>query len=141
MLIEQILLIIGAAIFGVLGSVHLFYTFFTNKFDAYDKNVTKAMQSTSPVLTKETTVWDAWVGFNASHSLGAMLMAAFYIPLTSSYFSVIRDSAWFSLLPVVVGVSYLLLARRYWFGVPFTGILIATACFVGAAVLINVQVL
>ena len=39
------------------------------------------MKQTSPVLTKDTTVWDAWVGFNASHSIGAMLVAAFYIPL------------------------------------------------------------
>jgi hypothetical protein len=31
-MIEQILLIIGAAIFGVLGTLHLYYTFFTNIF-------------------------------------------------------------------------------------------------------------
>ena len=137
MLIEQLLLVVGAIIFGVLGTIHLVYTFFTNKFDAFDENVTKAMKRTSPVLTKETTMWDAWIGFNASHSFGAMLVAAFYIPLVLTNMQVIRETAWFSILPIVVGVSYLALAKRYWFKIPYIGILVSTACFVGAAVLIN----
>jgi len=134
---EQILLIVGASIFGVLGAVHLLYTFFTNKFDAHDASVTEAMKGTSPTLTKETSMWRAWIGFNASHSLGAMLVAAIYIPLTVSYFPVIQASIWFSVLPVFIGLSYLTLAKKYWFKIPFTGVLIATLCFSGAAVLIN----
>ena len=133
----QILLIIGASIFGVLGTTHLMYTFFTNKFEAHDSSVTEAMKGTSPILTKETSVWEAWVGFNASHSLGAMLVAAVYIPLTMSYFNVIQQSVWFSILPTLVGLSYLVLAKKYWFRIPFFGVLISTLCFVGAAVLIN----
>ena len=133
----QILLIIGASIFGVLGAAHLMYTFFTNKFEAHDSSVTEAMKGTSPILTKETSVWDAWVGFNASHSLGAMLVAAVYIPLTTSYFNIIQQSVWFSFLPTLVGMSYLVLAKKYWFRIPFFGVLISTLCFVGAAVLIN----
>jgi len=133
----QFLLIIGASIFGVLGAIHLMYTFFTNKFEAHDSSVTEAMKGTSPILTKETSVWEAWVGFNASHSLGAMLVAAVYIPLTTSYFNVIQQSVWFSILPTLVGLSYLVLAKKYWFRIPFFGVLISTLCFVGAAVLIN----
>jgi hypothetical protein len=135
---EQILIIIGASIFGVLGTAHLFYTFFTNKFEAYDSSVTEAMKETSPILTKETTVWSAWIGFNASHSLGAMLVAGFYIPLTMFYFSVIQQSLWFSVLPVMIGLSYLILAKQYWFKIPFIGILISTICFTGAAISINI---
>jgi len=133
----QILLIMGASIFGILGAIHLIYTFFTNKFEAHDPSVTEAMKRTSPVLTKETTVWKAWIGFNASHSLGAMLVAAVYIPLATSYFHIIQQSLWFSILPVLLGLSYLVLARKYWFRIPFFGVLISTICFVAAAVLIN----
>ncbi len=136
-MIEQILLIIGAAIFGILGTAHLLFTFFTNKFNAFDKSVTEAMKSTSPVLTKETTMWHAWIGFNASHSLGAMLVAAFYIPLVVTNMAFIRESMWFSILPVFIGVAYLLLAKKYWFKIPFIGIFISTICFTGAAILIN----
>ena len=133
----QIFLIIGASVFGILGSIHLWYTFFTNKFEAHDSSVTEAMKRTAPILTKETSVWDAWVGFNASHSLGALLVAAVYIPLTTSYFYIIQQSFWFSILPVLVGLSYLTLAKKYWFKIPFFGVLISTVCFVGAAILIN----
>lgn len=96
-MIEQTLLIVGAAIFGILGTAHLLFTFFTNKFNAFDKSVTKAMKNTSPVLTKETTMWNAWVGFNASHSVGAMLVTAFYVPLVLTNMAFIRESMWFSI--------------------------------------------
>ncbi len=135
---EQVLMIMGASIFGVLGTIHLAYTFYTDKFDAHNPEVTIAMKSTSPKLTKDTTMWQAWVGFNASHSLGAMLFAAIYIPLTVSHLNIIRASSWFMLLPVLVGFSYMALAKKYWFKVPFVGILIATLCFIGAAVLVYV---
>lgn len=134
---ERILIIIGAAIFGYLGTVHLFFTFFTNKFEARDSSVTNAMKETSPILTKETSVWNAWIGFNASHSLGAMLVAGFYIPLTIGYFDIIQSSVWFSILPVLIGLSYLTLAKKYWFKIPFIAILISTICFITAAILIH----
>jgi len=135
----QILLITGAAIFGLLGTVHLMYIFFTNKFDPHDLSVKDAMMGTSPVLTKETTVWKAWIGFNASHSLGAMLVAGFYIPLTLSNFAVIEQSPWFTWLPVLIGLSYLFLAKKYWFKIPFFGVLISTICFASAAILVNIH--
>lgn len=137
MQIEQILIIIGAGIFGILGTIHLVYTFNTNKFDARDENVTKAMQGTSPVLSRQTTMWKAWIGFNASHSLGAMLFSAFYIPLTISYFSVLSSSLWFTWLAPVTGVAYLFLAKKYWFNIAYIGISIATVCFFAAALLMS----
>ena len=137
MLIEQGLIIVGASIFGILGAIHLAYTFFTNKFEAFDASVTEAMKATSPVLTKETSIWNAWVGFNASHSLGAILVAAIYVPLAALHMELLRGSLWFSVLPVLIGASYLVLAKKYWFKIPFFGVLLSLICFAGAAVLIN----
>lgn len=134
----QILIIIAASIFGLLGAVHLFYTFATNKFTPYNLSVKEAMEGISPVLTKETTIWKAWVGFNASHSLGALLVPAFYIPLAMSHFTIIEESLWFSWLPVGVSLSYLYLAKKYWFKIPFIGILVSTLCFIGAAIELSV---
>jgi len=136
--ISQVLYISGALIFGILGFVHLIYTFFTDKFNAHNPDVTEAMKSTSPNITKETTVWRAWVGFNASHSLGAILFAAIYIPLAFSHIQFIANNNWFAVLPSIVGISYLILAKNYWFKIPFFGILISTICFVGAFVLISI---
>jgi hypothetical protein len=135
--VSQVLFLIGASIFGLLGFVHLIYTFFTEKFNPHNSDVAQAMKSTSPNITKETTIWRAWVGFNASHSLGTILFAAIYIPLAFSHIQFINNNSWFSVLPSIIGFSYLLLAKNYWFKIPFFGILISTICFVGAFVLIN----
>lgn len=78
-----------------------------------------------------------WIGFNASHSLAAMLLAAVYVPLALNHFVLIQGSLWFSLLPVVVASAYLILAARYWFNKPFMGILISLSCFIGSALLID----
>ena len=137
-MIEQILLIIGAAIFGVLGALHLYYMFFTNMLMTRDRKIAEAMQGTSPLLTKRTTMWDAWIGFNGSHSLGAIVIAVFYILLATTHMDVIRETKSFVLLAVLIGVSYLVLAIKYWFQIPLIGILIAAICFVISAILIYV---
>jgi hypothetical protein len=135
-MIEQILLIIGAAIFGVLGALHLYYTFFTNMFMTRDRKVAEAMKGTSPLLTNRTTMWDTWIGFNGSHSLGAIFIAVFYILLAVTHMDVIRETKSFILLAVLIGASYLALAIKYWFRIPLIGILIATVCFMISAILI-----
>lgn len=133
----QALLVIGSLIFGLLGSIHLFYTFFTNKFDPRDIDVKYAMENTSPALTKETSIWRGWVGFNASHSFGAILIALFFIPLSIQHNEIIQNSLWFSILPAGIGVCYLILASKYWFKIPIIGISLATTCFLGAATAYN----
>lgn len=132
-----ILYIIGFSIFGLLGSAHLLYMFFSNKFEAYDSSVTQSMKETSLILTKETTLWKAWVGFNASHSIGVMFIAIIYTTLALKYFDVIEQSLLLSLLPILIGLSYLILAKKYWFSSHFIRISIATMCFIAAAILIN----
>jgi len=133
----QILLIVGSLIFGLLGLIHLIYTFLSNKFDPYNIDVKLAMEGTSPVLSKETSIWRAWVGFNASHSYGAILIALFFVPLSVFHNEMIQNSLWFSILPAAIGICYLVLATKYWFKIPVIGISLATLCFFGAAVLYN----
>jgi hypothetical protein len=132
----RILIVLGASILGVLGGIHLAYTFFSDKLLPRDRAVIDAMRSTSLALTRETTIWDAWVGFNASHSLGAILFAAFYLLLAVQHPEVLVQSKSFPLLGVATCAAYLWLAHAYWFKIPFMGIAIATACFAVAAVLL-----
>jgi len=132
-MVVQALIIAGASIFGLLGTVHLVYTFFTDKFDPRDAPTKEAMKATSPVLTRRTSVWDAWIGFNASHSLGAMLFAAMYLSLAGAHMPTLQGSPALFWLPVVASGAYLALAKRYWFRTPFIGIAIATTCFGVAA--------
>jgi len=78
--------IAGSALIGILGTVHLLYTFFTNKFLPRDEKLLDGMKAVSPVLTKDISMWNAWVGFNGSHSSGIMFIAVLNIswPLNSS---------------------------------------------------------
>jgi hypothetical protein len=131
---ERLLLLAGAAIFAILGSLHLAYTFVGTRLQPRDPAAIAAMQATPLRLTRETTVWRAWIGFNASHSLGAIVVAAFVLGLAGWRMDVLRADPAFAWLAAVNSAAWLVLAKRYWFRVPFVGLLLATACFVAAAV-------
>lgn len=128
------LVALGAGIFGALGTLHLAYTFFTPKFDPRDLAVAEAMKGTSPRITRATTMWNCWIGFNASHSLGAMAFAAVYLLIALRHPQLLSESPAFAVLALVNALAYLALAFKYWFRIPLTGIAIATACFAIATV-------
>jgi hypothetical protein len=129
-MIEKYLWITGAAIFLILGSLHLLYTFFTNKFSSRNKEMIEAMKVSYPRLTNSTTMWKAWIGFNASHSAGGMFIGLVNIILAIDNFSIITHSISLLVLNTVFALFYLFLGWKYWFSIPFTGILIATICFI-----------
>src|SRR5438309_371757 len=72
-LAAKVLMVLSASIIFTLGVVHLVYTFSGPKLTPRDPALQISMSQISPVITKETTMWRAWVGFNASHSMGAIL--------------------------------------------------------------------
>lgn len=130
----KILWITGAAIFLVLAALHLLYTFFTGKFNPRNKELMTAMKNSSPVLTRHTTMWKAWIGFNASHSAGGIFFGLINILLACRYFPVIQESILLHLLNITTVGFYLWLGKKYWFKIPFTGILLSAGCFVAAAI-------
>ena len=79
-------------------------------------------------------MWKAWIGFNASHSYGLILFGAVYGYLALVHPAFLFQS-WFLLaLGLLFLAGYAILGRLYWFSVPFRGILLATALYVGALV-------
>ena len=127
---EKYLWITGSSIFVILGTLHLLYTFFTNKFSVRDRETEERMKKSFPVLTKKTTMWKAWVGFNASHSIGGIFFGIINFIFAVSYFEMLQDSALLLLLTCGVSFFYLFLGFKYWFLIPRTGILISSVCFV-----------
>ena len=93
----QSLIIAGSTILGILGFAHFIYVLLTKKFNAYNDAVTLSMHQTSPVITKKTTMWQAWIGFNYSHSFGVMWVPLIYIPLSINHFHVLQSSFWLTL--------------------------------------------
>ncbi|MBR7801755.1 LIC_13387 family protein [Undibacterium fentianense] len=125
----SILIGMSALIFLVLGSIHLYLSFFSRVFYPRDDHLLDLMQSNSPRLTRQTTLWRAGLGFHASHSLGAMLYGALFL-----YFVTIVPDFFFKQdFLLVIGFIYVAcmfaLARRYWFRVPFYGTALASILY------------
>ena len=71
-MIERYLWIAGSLAFVILETIHLLYTFFTNKFSSRNSRRDEEMKLSHPAITKQITMWSGWIGFNASHSSGVM---------------------------------------------------------------------
>jgi len=124
-----VLIAASAAVLGALGCIHLLYTFHGNKLDPRDSSVRVAMERANPVITRQTTVWRATKGFNASHSLGIIAFALVYGYLALWRSVVLGGSLFLLALGMVVLLAYLALARRYFFSIPFRGVALATALY------------
>ena len=133
-MIVATLLATGSIVIGLLGLVHLIYTLLTNKFEPRDSDLGRRLREVSPVLTAETTMWRAWIGFNASHSLGAILFAALYFYLAIFNLEFLLSTPFLVILSLLVLGSYLILAYRFWFKLPLWGIAIAATLFVAGYV-------
>jgi hypothetical protein len=120
----------GAAIILLLGLVHLLYTFHGSNLLPRDRELQARMQEVSPVITRETTMWKAWVGFNASHSYGAILFGAVYGYLSLAHSAFLFQSTFLLALGLLLLFGYVFLGKRYWFSIPFRGILLATTLYV-----------
>jgi len=130
MIIAKYLWEVGSVIIVILGSIHLYYTFFTNKFSSRNEKMIEEMKSSSPILTKETTMWKAWIGFNASHSTGAIFIGIINSYLAFQYFTVLHSDNFFFLFNILTIGFFVRLAKKYWFKIPFTGLLMTLICFI-----------
>ena len=120
----------SAAIILLLGLAHLLYTFYGPKLQPRDRELQTRMQEVSPVITRQTTMWKAWIGFNASHSFGAILFGAVYGYLSLAHSAFLFESKFLLSLGLLLLFGYVFLGKRYWFSIPFRGILLATSLYV-----------
>ena len=137
--LSRYLFLIGALPFIVLGLAHAVATPQTpadaKGLSPRDPAVRDAMAHDSVLLTRRTTLWLAWVGFNLSHSLGAILFGAVVVLIGRSSASFEAQATVFLPLAVLVSATYLVLGVRYWFRTPIIGISLASVCFVVSWVL------
>jgi hypothetical protein len=119
----------SAAVVGALGCIHMLYTFRGNKLEPRDPAVRAAMEGVSPVLTRQTTVWRATKGFNASHSLGIIVFALVYGYLALWRADVLGGSGFLLGLGMAALLAYLALCWRYFFSIPFRGVALASALY------------
>ena len=126
------MMLASAAIILVLGVIHLVYTFYGNKLTPRDPALQAAMRKASPVLTRETTMWRTWIGFNASHSMGAILFGLIYGYLAIVHPALLFESTFLLAVGFAMLAGLALLGKLYWFSIPFRGICISLALYIAA---------
>ena len=131
----KILMMLSAGIILLLGIMHLLFTFTGAKLTPRDPALQESMRSVSPVISKETTMWKAWLGFNASHSLGAILFGLIYGYLALWYSAFLFASYFLLFVGGGLLASFVLLGKLYWFHLPFRATLVAFAGYCTAVVL------
>jgi hypothetical protein len=130
-----ILLILGGAVFGVLGALHAVYTLLDirspRRLVPVDPSVAQAMANSALRLSRGgTDMWRAWIGFNFSHSLGVLLVGAIGIGAGCR----IKTLPIGIIMPLLtlIGCLYEVLALLYWFWIPAFGVAVGTGCFAAA---------
>ncbi len=128
------LIAVSAGIIFLLGVIHLVYTFVGIRLHPRDIALTAQMKQVSPNITAQTNMWRAWVGFNASHGLGAMLFGATYIFLATNHPQLLMQSGFLLSQGLIMLTAYLWLGARHWFSVPFRSIAVSTVLYVSALI-------
>src|SRR3990172_5864898 len=128
--LSRYLFLIGALPFIAFGLLHAAATPQTpahaKGLSPRDPAVGDAMARDTILLTRRTTVWLAWVGFNLSHSLGLLLIGVVVVLIGRTSASFQAQAAVFLPLAVLVSATYVVLGVRYWFRTPIIGISLAS---------------
>jgi hypothetical protein len=128
-------MVLSASIVFTLGVVHLVYTFSGPMLTPRDPALQISMSHISPVITKETTMWRCWVGFDASHSMGLILFGLIFGFLVLAHSQLLFRSPFLLVVGLVVLGGFVVLSKVYWFSAPFTGTSISLACYVASIAL------
>ena len=129
-MLASTLIAISAGIVLLFGSIHLLYTLHGNKLHPRDPAVLEAMQKTHPVITRQTNMWRANHGFNITHSMGLILFGLVYGYLALVQTALLWQSSFLIAVGLITLVAYVVLARLYFFSIPFRGVTLATLLYV-----------
>jgi hypothetical protein len=134
-LAAKILMVLSASIVLTLGVVHLVYTFWGPNLTPRDPALQISMSQSSPVITKETTMWRCWVGFNASHSMGLILFGLIFGYLALAHGQLLFRSPFLLIVGLALLIGFVVLCKVYFFSAPLTGVSISLAFYAASIVL------
>ncbi|HTC57170.1 MAG TPA: hypothetical protein VK706_12215 [Candidatus Sulfotelmatobacter sp.] len=134
----RVLMVLSASVVLLLGVVHLVYTFWGPNLTPRDPALQISMSQSSPVITKETTMWRCWVGFNASHSMGLILFGLIFGYLALAHGQLLFRSPFLLIVGLALLMGFVVLCKIYFFSAPLTGVNISLAFYVAGIVLSRV---
>lgn len=131
------LLAASAGIVFCVGCGHLALTYVGPKLRPRNPQVEPLMRDTHLVITREISMWQAWIGFNVTHSLFLMLFGVVYLYLALALPEVLRSSRFLLSLGLGTLLSLNVLAKTYFFSVPQRFVLLATILYAAGLVLLR----
>jgi len=134
-LAAKVLMVLSTSISLTLGVVHLVYTFRGPLLTPRDPALQISMSQIAPVITKETTMWRCWVGFNVSHSMALILFGLVFGFLALAHGQLLFHSPFLLVVGLAMLGGFAALCKIYFFSAPLTGISISLACYVASIAL------
>src|SRR5260370_10811745 len=117
-------MVLSASINFTLGVVHLVYTFWGPKLTPRDPALQISMSQIAPVITKETTMWRWWGGFNASHSMGLIFFGLVFRFFALAHSQLLFQSPFLLVVGLAMLCGFFVVCNGYFFSVPLTGVCI-----------------
>lgn len=132
----QLLLAVGGTIILLMGTGHLVLTlrdvWRPTAFTPTDDAVRLAMQRAQLRFNRRINLWESWLGFNLSHSMGAMMFGGALLFAALVHVDAFLQSALLRAAALLIPLAYLAVAIRFWFWGPVLGISLVLLCILGA---------
>jgi hypothetical protein len=80
-------------------------------------------------------MWRAWIGFNASHSMGAILFGLVFGFLALAHGQLLFRSPFLLVVGLAMLGGFVALGKLYWFSAPLIGVSISLACYLASVAL------
>jgi len=133
-MIAKVLMTLSAGIILTFGSLHLLYTVWGLKLTPRDPVLQVSMTQVSPVISKEMTMWQGWIGFNATHSMALILFGLIFGFLALRHDELLFSSPFLLIVGFAMLAGLLIIARTYFFSTPFAGVTAALIAYVAAII-------
>ena len=131
----QLLLIVGSSIFVLLGAAHGVLTLKDlgnpRNFTPRDAKLRTAIIAFHP----KVNLWQAWLGFNLSHSLGLVMFGGAFLYVGIFHPLLFSQSPLLQGCSILIPAAYLVMSLKFWFSKPAIGSGISMGCFILAAAL------
>jgi hypothetical protein len=134
---QALLAVAGLIVLG-MGTLHGLLTLRDvgnpRAFTPTDESVRVAMQNARLAFNPRANLWQAWLGFNLSHSLGVALSGGALLLLAGPCFPAFATSHLVQAFAAGLAAVYLVLSLRFWFWGPALGSGLALLCVLAAIV-------
>ena len=128
----KLLMVLSAGIIFTLGAIHLICTFYGPQLTPRDPALQISMSQVSPVISKETTMWRCWVGFNATHGMALLLFGLVFGFLALAHGEVLFHSPFLLVVGLAMLAGLVVLCKLFFFRVPLIGVSISLVCYVAS---------